>query len=331
MKISQRLRLLALSIAVILITFLSGCDDGDPKVRPAEYILLNNLNNKANISLYDHNKKALTESIYTFQSQFYNPIYNAAKKDNHVVMVTAGTLKLVKVDISSGEEVGVVDAWVSSRPFIGFHNTNIIVCEAQVFDNRLPFITKIYSEDLVLLDSLSETGVMDFDAATIVDNELFYSVVVADQGVFIKAKNLNTTQTRSVEISHRCQHLVSLGDSKLLAAAGDRYFIIDTSSMSVVETVSESVTYPVMDTKTNALFYLKPAAQPSAVTYYLSKLNLTTGEQTVLTTDEAIMPPLFYDAETDLIVSGGLKVFSRKGEVLHTMSVPATTTHIFKK
>lgn len=325
---------LAFGMMIVLLPFLSACSGDDDETPVAEYLIVNNINSRANISLYDYNARTLTESIYTIQSQFFNPASNAAKKDDRVAIATNGNpTKLVVVDANTGEELHATDSWTVTRPFVGFHNSQIILSELSIWDERLPFVTKVYSENLVLQDSIAEEDVLYFDAATIVGSELFYSIVVKDVGGFIKAKNLNTKQTRSVTMPSRCAQLLSLGGNKLLAVSSGKHFIIDTNTMSILETVSpSSLTNAAFDAEANSLYFLRPAAQPSAVAYFLSRLDLATGEQTYLNTNnETIVPPLVYDAEAGLIITGGLKVFSKEGEVLHTQNVPGATTHIFKK
>lgn len=334
LKMTKLFARLAFAVVIVVIPFLSACSSDDDEAPVAQYLILNNVNNRANISLYDYNAKSLTESIYTIQSQFFNPISNAAKKDNRVAIATGGNpLKLVLVDTDTGEELHATNSWIVTRPFVGFHNTNVILSELHIDDERLPFLTKIYSENLVLQDSIAEENVLYFDAATIIGNELFYSITVADVGVFIKAKNLNTKQTRSVTVPSRCAQLLAIGENKLLAIASSKHFIIDINTMTILETVNpSSLTNAAYDAESNSLYFLQPAAQPSVVAYFLSRLDLATGEKTYLNTDnEPIAPPVLYDGKAGLIITGGLKVFSKEGEVLHTQSTPGGTTHIFKK
>ena len=149
MESGKRFTRLKFGVAFLLTIFLSACDEDEPvvleAVSPAEFIILNNLNDKPNVSGYDYNGKILTESVYSFESQYRSYLTNAAKKDNHLLIATTGAeYKFVKVNVNTGKEERVVDSWMSAFPHVEFHSNNIIACELPGLQKRT-LITKIYN------------------------------------------------------------------------------------------------------------------------------------------------------------------------------------------
>jgi hypothetical protein len=335
MNIDEALMRLKWSIAFFLTLFLLACGEDDEAVKepvsPAEFLILNDVNHKPNVSLYDYNSKALTESFYTSKSQYNDHVAAAAKKDNHLLIVTGTERKLIKININTGKEERVADSWIDFPPIVEFHGNNIIVCELRSLDPMRPLVTKIYSGDLILLDSITEENVAYLSDVAISDNELFY-LVRENAGSTLKARDLTTKQMRTLaEFDQPCSDLLWVGNNKLLVVTSDEYRIIDTRGISAPVVGSADITNATFDPETNTLYFLDPAAQPSPVPYYLSKLDLSTGEKTMLANGEHVVPPLLYDAKTKLIVSGGIKVFSEEGDLLHTAIVSQTTNHIFKR
>lgn len=323
------------SIAFFLTLFLLACGEDDEAVKapvsPAEFLILNDVNHKPNISLYDYNSKTLTESFYTSKSQYHDYVAAAAKKDSHLLIVTGTEHKLIKININTGKEEHVANSWIDFTPLIGFHGNNIIACEVRSFDDRRPLVTKIYSEDLILLDSITEENVAYLSDVVISDNELFY-LIRENAGTTLKARDLITKQMRTLlEFDKPCSDLLWVGNNKLLVVTSNEYRIIDTRGISAPIIGSADITNATFDPETNTLYFLDPATQPSPVPYYLSKLDLSTGKKTMLAIGEHVVPPLFYDAKTKLIVSGGIKVFSEEGDLLHTAVVSQTTNHIFRR
>jgi hypothetical protein len=321
--------LLCLSLVML------SCGD-DEKVSNSQFIFINQVSGNGNMSLYDYPEGKLTEQYFTINSNAPSPVYAAIKSGNNIYMHTGfSPLKLRKIDLATGTQVKEVDSWIDSPSYMDAYQGNIILSYAVYNFEKEKYLSyiKIYDENLVLQDSIAEENVREMWAAKVVNNRLFYHVIIEDVGSFIKVMDLGTnTIIDSIEVP-LCHQFVYMNENQLLVFVNTGYFILNTQSLETTETKPpgiglDPITYSAKD---NMLYVLRSNAQPSLTQYTLGKINLSTDQYTPMSeTGEHIYAPIIYDEKTNVIVTGGagLKFFSTTGSLLKTVEIPYTTKYI---
>ncbi len=329
-------------VMVILFSLLTACDNQN-ELSGSRYIVLNEKNGQGNFSLYDYPSKKFTEQFYTIDSDIRSRIYEANRNGNFIFISTDyWPGKLRKIDLSTGTQVAEVTSWIDTYPnltqVLDFHKTNIVTCNAayNLDDGVYRLYIKLYDEKLSLLDSIVEGNIFRLDAAKIVNDRLFCSIETFREGYSIKVMNMNTrTFIKTIGISDRYIKFISLNERQLLAIQNNGFSILDTESMEIIKSTQVFIGsgYVTVNLQENILYCLRPLAQPSAVPFILSKIDLSTGVVTNISDyGEWVVGPILYDQKASVIVSGGgLKIFSKEGEVLQQQVLPENTTHLFIK
>ncbi len=244
-------------------------------------------------------------------------------------------LKLRKIDLATGTQLKEVNTWSYSQAYMESSHGKVILSFSEYntdVGNYLSYI-KIYDENLVLQDSITEENVREMRAAKVVGNRLFYNVIIENVGSFIKVMDLGSnTVIDSIEVPP-CQQFIFLDENQLLVFVNTGYFILNTQSLEATVTKppgigSDPMTYSAKD---NTLYVLRSNAQPSLTQFTLGKIDLSSGQYTSLSkTGEQIQGPIMYDEQTNVIVTGGsaLKIFSTAGSLLETVEMPYTTKYI---
>jgi hypothetical protein len=110
---------------------LLSCQD-EEKVNSSQFIIVNQVNGKGNISLYNYPEDKLTVQHFTLNSAGPSPVYGAIKSGNHIYMHTGfSPLKLRKIDFTTGMQAKEVDSWINSPSFIESYQGNIILSYAE--------------------------------------------------------------------------------------------------------------------------------------------------------------------------------------------------------
>lgn len=321
-----------------------SCRDED-KILRSEFIVVNEVNGQGNVSIYSYPDKNLIEQFFTINSPFKQPI-EAAVKDGKNLYISSRAYydntgywksKLRKIDLTSGTQIQEVDSWIEPQKeqFISYKGNLVLSYGGYHYNTVQNYFScvKIYDENLILKDSITEDNVSQMRASTIANNRLFSHVIVRGIGSFIKVLDLSTKVViSSIEVP-LFKQLVYLNENQLLVSTVDSYFILDTKTLEKSQPISsylddQAVAYSPVD---NTLYTLFVNAQPALTAYRLGKINLLTGESSNLT-DESIIGPIIFDDKTNVIVSGGgLKIFSTEGKVLQTVDLPYSTSHILIK
>lgn len=323
--------------ALLCLSFsLLSCGD-DEKFNSSQFIIINEVGGKGNISLYDYPENKLTEQYFTINSSVPRPVYGAIKRGSNIYMLTGfSPVRLRKIDLVTGTQVKEVDTWSYSQAHIESYQRKVILSYAEYNSDVGKYLSyvKIYDENLVLQDSITELNVIEMRAAKVVNNRLFYHVIIEDVGSFIKVMDLGTNEIiDSIEVP-LCHKFVYMNENQLLVFVNTGYFILNTQSLEATVTKppglgSDPMTYSAKD---NMLYVLRSNAQPASTQYTLGKINLSTDQYTPMSeTGEHIYGPIIYDEGTNVIVTGGagLKIFSTTGSLLKTVEMPYTTRNIF--
>jgi hypothetical protein len=320
-------------VLLCLSWFVSSCSDEESS--SSQFFIVNHANGQGNISLYDYPSGKLTEHFFTISAS--SQVTAAAKDGDHIYLHTDYyNSKLRKIGLAEGIEEKATSTWIYYKPYIDTHNGNIILSYAeQVSGNVFRSYVKIYDETLNLTDSITDANVMELRSIKVANDRLFSGQVVANTGYFIRVLDLKTrTYIASIPVPSFRQ-FVYLSESQLLVMTSTDYFILDTESLQSSTPINfsagnEQVTY---DSRNHVLYFLYPNAQPALVQYTLYKVDVSTGEKSLVTQfGESIVGPIVYDDKSNVIVSGGgVKIFSTKGEVLKKVALPYSALHIFIK
>lgn len=332
---AKKMRIICVLLCLSLV--LLSCED-DEKGNSAQFIFINEIAGKGSISLYDYPEGKLTEQYFTVTSTSPGLVYGALKSGNYMYMHTGEVsgLKLRKIDLTTGTQVKEVNTWSYSQAHIESYQGKIILSYAEYIPDigkYLSFI-KIYDENMVLQDSITEENVREMRAAKVANNRLFYNVIIEDVGSFIKVMDLSTkTINGSIEVPP-CQQFVFMDETQLLVFVNTGYFILDTQLLESTVTKPPGIGSDPMfySAKDKILYVLRSNAQPSLTQFTLGKIDLSSGQYTPLSkVGEQIAGPIIHDEKTNVIVTGGsgLKIFSTTGSLIKTVEVPYTTRYIF--
>lgn len=327
---------------LLVLSCLIACSNED-ELSGSRYIILNEKNGQGNFSLYDYPSKKVTEQFYTIDSDVRSRIYEANRNGNFMYISTDyWPGKLRKIDLTTGAQVGAVTSWIDTWPnltqVLDFYKTNIVTSNAAYDSDDAVYrlYIKIYDETLSLQDSIVEENIYRLNAAKIVNDRLFCSVETFNEGYRIKVMNLNTrTFIKTIGITDPYIRFISLNERQLLGVQNNGFSIIDTESMEVLKSTQVFIgsAYVTVNLPENVLYCIRPLAQPSAVPYILSKIDLVTGEASNISDyGERIDSPIMFDLTTSVIISGGgVKIFSKEGRVLQQSSLLENTSHLFIK
>lgn len=331
--------LFAIVFAALLV---AGCEDEETKNGDtgSEYILINEIDQRANISLYNSKTKKLTKHLFTDPSQFTSQVNGTAQDGDFVYLNTRGIgSTLRKIHISSGMAVEESKTWVDTEAFVHTANNQVVLTYSamgglegdrvciEIFDHNLTPVDSVVVEDEALW----------LDATSIGKGKLYYSAVINNEGAFINIFDLTSrTVTKSVKRSDRCMQLLAIDDNRILAFETNKTEILDAGTLEVVGSIP-GLTREVpaaVNLDANILYYLKPNPQPAATPYRLYKVNLTTNEHTPLSDmGESVIGPIIYNEKRKTIASGPkFKLFNEDGAVLdHVEDLPSTPLHIFPR
>ncbi|MCB0490104.1 MAG: hypothetical protein R2820_04900 [Cyclobacteriaceae bacterium] len=327
-----------LATLLLLSTILISCQENDPEAESSEYIIVRNIDEvglkKGIVSLYNSATKTYSEDVITLNPSQAGFTY-ASYKGGNLYLTTFTPPTLVKVDMESKSQIQTTSLWLFGKtiPF----DDGVVVCGSQVdsFGDRfMNFL--FYNEDLILTDSIVQLDpvIQIFDVA-IAENKLFCSVR-AENGVRlvyvldIFTKNI----VKTLPFEDNCWQFVEI-DGQLVAMESTRFHYINTSTFEITTKTSkfsigsEEMFYNQSD---KLIYFLGTAAQPSLTQYYFLTYNLAVDESQFVTKDPIfITKPLVYDKKLNVIVSGGPRVYSLKGELLFEAESPAATPFIFIK
>jgi hypothetical protein len=314
---------------------------GDENINSSQFILINQISGNGNISLYDYPDNKLTEQYFTINTPVPSRVFDAVKDGQYIFMHTGSPAmppyKLRKIDIGNGLQVKDGDSWISTlSPVHMDSNQGRVILGYVGYDSDKAIYfscLKFYDENLVLQDSLTEENARELRAMKVVNNRLFYNVIIEDEGSFIRVMDLSSnTIIDSIEVP-LCNQFVYLSGNQLLVIVNTGYFILNTQSLEATETKPPGFGMDAMtfNERDNVLYILRSNAQPASTPYTLGTVDLSTGQFTPLSkTGEWIDGPILYDPNTNVIVSGGgVKVFSTNGELMKNVDLPFMASHIF--
>lgn len=317
------------------IPLLNSCKSEDePEASGTEYIIVNKLGGNGNVSLYNSATRAFTEQYVNFHSESTVNIQGVLKKGNYLFVQSTYPPQLRKIDVTTGTQILRVPSWMFYTPFMDLHNTDIITLST--VDNskdQYPVNLKIYDENLILKDSIIENGILRLNAAKVVNDRLFYSIVVANVGSVIRVMDLNTkTVLTSLETTKPFIQLVPMNNNQLLVIGVYSYFIIDTQSLEVTNQIDRPLGNNVAySPKGNVIYDLVSNAQPASIPYTLYKVDVMSNELTLLKFGEAFDTPIIYNEKENVLVTGHLKILSTEGELVNEIETPNPTYAIFIK
>jgi len=313
-------------LGVTLGYLLSNCsDDGEDRGLMSNYIVLNKFGNQANVSLYNSANQSFIEQFYTVESPNSSTSFKGANKNGDFLYFTVGPFftgggnfhfQLRKIDTTAGTMEKSVNVWTYFETYINFYNNKVVV--SHMADDG--YCIKIYDENLILLDSITRTNIVQLEEVTINNNRLFSVVGDGNKG-YIHVMDLNTlTPLDSIEILSNVYELIPYHQDQLLCIKNSEYFILNTESLEIEDSKVVSIGHygAALNSSEDILYYLIPQAQPSLYEFILGKVKISTGETSFVTEfDEPINDPIIFDNKGRVIVSGGgLKIFARDGEVV---------------
>lgn len=335
---NMRMRIICLFLGIFLFLFSCG---GDENVKSSQFVLVNEVSGNGNISLYDYPDNKLIEQYFTINTPVPSRVFDAVKDEQYIFLHTGNPAmppyKLRKIDIVNGSQVKDADSWISTLSPVHMasnHGRVILGYIGYDSDEAMYFsCLKFYDENLVLQDSITEENARELRAMKVVNNRLFYNVIIEDEGSFIRVMDLSTnTIVDSIEVPP-CHQFIYLNESQLVVMVSNGYFILDVVSLGTTETKPPGLGLDAMsfNANDNVLYVLRSNAQPASTPYTLGKIDLSTGQYTPLSkTGEWIDGPIIYDPNTNVIVSGGgVKVFSTNGELIEDVGLPFMASHIF--
>lgn len=326
-----------LAVLLLLSTILISCQENDPEAESSEYIIIRNIDEagirKGIISEYNSATMTYEEDVVDLNPRA-STITDACYQEGNLFFTSTFFLStLYKIDIERKVQTHSVPLWLNGFKTIPYQD-KLIACGFNFDYELMTFL--FYDENLILTDSIvQEDHVRTIYDVAVADNKLFCSVVVRDLGSLIYVLDLDAKEVvKTFSLDAIGWQFVKIED-QLVAMEQDKFNYINTSSL---EFTSVSNRRPIGDLEMfynppdKLLYFLRLAAQPSATQYILSTYNLETEEVLSVTTNPIqIFKPLVYDEKLNVIVSGGPRVYSLKGELLFEAESPAITPFIFIK
>jgi hypothetical protein len=344
----KSIRLFYVAATLLLIAGCSGDDEGPN----SQYIVLskNTSNNRTAISRYDYASKSFTEVLNNFGVEGATNVYAAAVGGDQLFAFCylpnhSPNQQLVVVDLTSGEITHKRGGWVDFTPSLVSDNNKTVLTyidyELEAGQENYAAVTMIFDEELNLLDSIFEPGVYSRTGVFARDNKMYVSDRnYPTDGYTLKAIDMSSGNVvESKPVSNRIVKILPLNDGQLICVEYSRLYTIDGESLEEVSSVDNfySSEFLTVDPAEKIVYFMSPVAQPAIIPYVLATLNLTTKEITYLNQgryDQVDIPgpPIVFDSKANVIVSSGMRIFSKDGTLLEDVDdFPGTTTHIFVK
>ncbi|MGE0588095.1 MAG: hypothetical protein AB7O48_05940 [Cyclobacteriaceae bacterium] len=319
-----------------------GDDDPEPMPEPepeptptgSKYILINQLSGNGNISLYDAATEKLTEKLIDFGETSTVNILASAYLDNSLYLQTSypPTIRAIAVDEKTQNHKTL--AWGPTGFLIPYTDGVILCSRPAGFASDDEFLNiKIYNKNLTLLDSLVDVDILQVNAAILLDNKLFCGVLVKNVGPSIHILDLSSkTFLSPIALTTACRQMIKLANTQLLVAENDSYFVTDTQTLTPSPTTAwgfgaDAMTFNSAD---NLLYIVHPNAQPTTIANSLYQYNLSNQQfERISDPNVSISTPILFDANAEVIATGGLSLFGKDGKVLKSISAPSNTSNIF--
>lgn len=320
---------------------LTSCQKSDEVSMPgSQYIVINGLDNRVNLSFYDYTLNNLQERFYATDATAF---FGANKRDNYVFMVTdvftPGKF-LRKIDITNGKEVGLVKTWLAPAenepPFIDFNDKSVLL---GAMDNGYRLNVKMYDENLNLLDSLILTNTTFLASMKVSNKKLFASAPLFDQnnnptGYFIRVIDLNTMKlVKDIKTPEICTRFITMNNGQLWISQGNNFSILNTESLEFSKVAGPASIYTAPDISGKLMYSIQNGPTSNSLIAY----NLESGVTSeIAKLNRNFSNPVVYDPKAQAIVcskgvTGGMAFFSENGKLIREVESPQFTSFIFIK
>ncbi|MGE0588098.1 MAG: hypothetical protein AB7O48_05955 [Cyclobacteriaceae bacterium] len=331
-----------LATLLLFSTILISCQDNDPEAESSEYIVIRNINEagirKGIISEFNSATMTYVEDVVELTPS--PPTITDACYQEGNLFFTSTLLhpslfisSLYKIDIENKVQTHSVPLWLNGFKTIPYQD-KLIACGFNFDERIMTFL--FYDQNLILTDSIvQEDYIRNIYDVAIAENKLFCSVRKDDGDRLVYVLDISTKNViKTFPFEDNCWQFVEI-DNQLVAMEDDKFHYINTSTLSVTTEIDR---LPIGDdplfynSSDGLIYWLAPAAQPSLRPYFLLTYNLKENKSEFVTkVPITITDPIVYDEKLNVIVSGGPRVYSLKGELLFEAESPAVTPFIFVK